>query len=291
MNVWILCNEDAGRGLSADDMRKLVEKAGHAVYGVADRYDAHTPLPDGGLDLIVAAGGDGTVADAAEVASRTSTPLAIVPLGTANNIAASLGVTGPPDELISTWSKARRLPFDLGRARTASREWLVVESVGGGLVPAGIGRAQAEQKKRPEMPPPLEVAEAVAAFRDALGDLRGHRWKLVVDGQQISGEFLLVEILNIRSIGPNLVFGPKAVPFDGYFDVVIAEETHRNQLLGYLEQRAHDGNGHLALPCYRAREVAIENCAEMHIDDERIDTCELGPVTIRIEQAAITVLV
>src|SRR5687768_14954790 len=72
VNVWILCNEDAGRGVSADDVKDLVERAGHKVRGVAKEYDEGMPLPDGHLDLVVAAGGDGTVATVARVASKTS---------------------------------------------------------------------------------------------------------------------------------------------------------------------------------------------------------------------------
>ncbi len=74
---------------------------------------------------------------------ESSATLAILPLGTANNIATSLGLNAPVPELIASWSTARRVPFDLGYARAASKEWLVVEGVGGGLVPAGIARAQA----------------------------------------------------------------------------------------------------------------------------------------------------
>jgi diacylglycerol kinase (ATP) len=290
VNVWILCNEDAGRGLSADDLRKLVERAGHTVTGVAKRYDEGSPLPDGNPDLVVAAGGDGTVATVAGIASRISATLAILPLGTANNIATSLGLNAPPDELIASWSTARRVPFDLGYARAASKEWLVVEGVGGGLMPAGIAKARAGNEHREDMPPAAEVAAAVRAFRDTLVDLEPRPWTLVLDGHEMSEAFLLVEVLNIRSIGPNLVFGPDASPSDGYFDVILAQECHREELLTYLGHRAEGRGTRLALPRHRAREVAIKGSRELHIDDERVDTRELGPISIRIDPAAITVL-
>ena len=123
---------------------------GTRLLSVAKRYDEGSPLPDGNLDLVVAAGGDGTVATVAGIASKTSATLAILPLGTANNIATSLGLSAPVPELIASWSTAQRVPFDLGYARAASKEWLVVEGVGGGLVPAGIARAQAEHEHREE---------------------------------------------------------------------------------------------------------------------------------------------
>ena len=289
MNVWILCNEDAGRGLSRDDLKTLVERAGHTVVSVAKQYDARAPLPDERIDVVVAAGGDGTVATAAGIASKTAASLAILPLGTANNIAFSLGVKGEITELIAAWPTARRVPFDLGCARARSKEWLVVEGVGGGLVPAGITRAQAHQRTQDVMEPEDEVTAAVRTFRDALIDLAPKPWTIVLDGKEIADEFLLVEILNIRSIGPNLVFGPDADPSDGYFDVILADERHREELRTYLEHRADGRDTRLALPRYRAREVVIACCTDLHIDDEQIDACELGNISIRIEPA-ITVL-
>ena len=290
MNVWILCNEDAGRGLSADDLRILVEQAGHTVLGVAKQYDERAPLPPGHLDLVVAAGGDGTVATAAGLAARTPASLAILPLGTANNIATSLGLNAPVPDLIASWSTSRCVPFDRGCASAESKVWPVIEGIGAGLVPAGISRAQWQQKQREEMTPAVEVAAAIGAFRDALVDLQPRRWTLVLDGTQMSDQFLLVEVLNIRSVGPNLVLGPDATPFDGYFDIVMAQERHRQELLAYLADRSEGRDTRLALPCHRAREVVIDGCTELHIDDERVDTCELGMITIRIEPAAVTVL-
>jgi diacylglycerol kinase (ATP) len=290
VNVWILCNEDAGRGLSADDLRKLVERAGHTVAGVAKRYDEGSPLPGGNPDLVVAAGGDGTVSTVAGIASKISATLAILPLGTANNIATSLGVNAPVAELIASWSTARRVPFDLGCARAASREWLVVEGVGGGLVPAGIARARAESEHREDIPPAAEVAAAVRAFRDTLVDLEPRPLTLVLDGQEMSDAFLLVEVLNIRSIGPNLVFAPDASSSDGYFDVILAQECHREELLTYLGHRSEGRDARLALPRRRAREVIITRSTDLHFDDERVDTRELGEISIYIKTAAITVL-
>lgn len=289
MNVWILSNEDAGPGHSADNLRALVEKAGHTVLGVAKRYDDRAPLPRG-LDLIVAAGGDGTVATAAGIAASTSAALAILPMGTANNIASSLGVAASASELISSWTTARRVPFDLGHARAGSKRWLVVEGAGGGLVPAGIARAQDNQQQHGKLAPADEIAAALRIFRDTLAQLEPRPWTFMVDDRRISDAFLLVEVLNIRSIGPNLIFAPDATPTDGYFDVVIAQETHREELLTYLDRRAEGRASRLALPQYRARSVEIESCTELHIDDERVDTCELGRISFRLEPAAIEIL-
>ena len=63
-------------------------------------------LFDRAADLIVAVGGDGTVASVAREVAGHDVPLAVLPVGTANNIAFSLGCDGPLDELIDHWPRA-----------------------------------------------------------------------------------------------------------------------------------------------------------------------------------------
>ena len=77
-------------------------------------------------------------------------PLAILPLGTTNNIARSIGIDGSNSEIIESWENAR-LPFDIGIASDEWGEHSFLESVGGGLVSAGIAamqnRAEDEREK------------------------------------------------------------------------------------------------------------------------------------------------
>jgi diacylglycerol kinase (ATP) len=290
VNVWVLQNDNAGRSLPSEELHSLIERAGHAVVGVAKQYDEHTELPSG-IDLIAAAGGDGTVATAAAIASKESAALAILPLGTANNIATSLGIAGPLPEIVRGWSTAARMPFDLGRARAGAQDWLVVEGAGAGLVPAGIARAQAELEKRAETTPACEVETAVGTFRDTLLDLQPERWTVTLDGTQMSDEFLLVEVLNIRSVGPNLEFAPDAAAGDGYFDVIVARENDREELMRYLQHRTDGQTSRLALPYHRARQITLEGLGDLHIDDERVNARRSGPLSIVLDPAALTVLV
>src|SRR6185369_915874 len=91
-----------------------------------------------GSELIVIAGGDGTVQRVATELAWRELPLAILPLGTANNIATSLGIEGPTEALVAGWATARRSPLDLGVATGPWGTRRFIESVGGGLVSNGI---------------------------------------------------------------------------------------------------------------------------------------------------------
>src|SRR4029453_15209155 len=98
---------------------------------------------------------------------------------------------------------------------------------------------------------------SVATFRDVLAGLGTQGWTIVIDGQEEIDDFLLVEVLNIPSIGPNLVLSDDANPTDGLFSGVIATEQHRHVLDGYLAYRMKGGERPLSMPRRHARRVEI----------------------------------
>lgn len=289
MRVWILSNEDAGSSLSNDALRQLATTAGHSIVGLTDAKGDELPLK-GEIDLIVAAGGDGTVATAAALSVGVSTPFAILPLGTANNIAASLNLSRDVPQLIASWERARPVPFDLAHARAQSKQWLIVEGVGGGLVPAGIAAAKPALDYA-EAHPSHEIAAAVRLFSTALRDLRPVNRTLTVDGTPLTRDLLMFEVLNIRSVGPNLMFAPMASPSDGMLDVIMAGPEHRADLLEYLQSRSRDTDAAPILPHYRARNIRVDAGEALHMDDEVVDVRGLGEIEISVEPAAASVLI
>jgi diacylglycerol kinase family enzyme len=207
-----------------------MERRGHGVIRALDREDELACLLDPSADLVVAAGGDGTVRETASALIGQATPLAILPLGTANNIARSVGLTGSVSELIDRWPGARRTPFDVGFARGPWGESCFLEALGAGLVARGIatmdevapGAGPADQGAR--------LALALSAYRQVLSQLEPRRLTLIADGNRIEGKFLLVEVLNIRTVGPNLMLCGDADPSDGLLHLVTAGEEPRSTI-------------------------------------------------------------
>jgi diacylglycerol kinase family enzyme len=236
-------------------------------------------------DLVVAAGGDGTVATAARVLAGRKLPLAILPLGTANNIAKSLCSEDPLDTLVEGWAHTTPLSLDVGIARGEWGERIFFESVGAGLIPTGIAAAKASEGASTSKP-----EDAVRTFRDVLADLEPQRWTIAVDGQEHTGEFLLVEVLNIPSIGPNLVLSDEANPGDGLFSVVIATERHRGLLDEYLTRRIGGSDRPLSMPPLHATRVEIRGSTEVHVDDQLLRTHSPQTVSMTIEPAVLEFL-
>ena len=121
MRVALVYNQDASNAMPAADVRRAIEGEGHrVVVQLAATEDVRRALT-GDLDLVAVAGGDGTMRGVALQTSGYGIPLAVIPLGTANNIAASLGwPDGEVRETVRAWRAARRTPFDLGVARGSS---------------------------------------------------------------------------------------------------------------------------------------------------------------------------
>jgi diacylglycerol kinase (ATP) len=286
MRVSVLFNDDAGDGVSSVELQRAIEGAGHEILRVMNKdSDLGQVLADS-PDLLVTAGGDGTVARAAIALAGAAVPLAILPLGTATNIAKSLGIQGALPCLIEQWSHARRRSLDLGIVRTESSERRFVEAVGGGLIPAGIAAMDAGWQSEHE-DAQSEVARALRRFRDVLARLEPRRCQLTIDGDQLDAELLVFEVLNIRSIGPNLELCVAADHSDGVFSVVTAGEEHRDLLVRYLDDRIAGTEHQLRIPTRTAHTVEVRSASQVHVDDQLEPGPSSSPMTLRIEVAAV----
>lgn len=271
MRVTLFNNARAGTARTSGALKQALEKHGHhLVISLEKGVDVRPNFLEG-VDLVVAAGGDGTVARAAKALAGHDVPLAILPLGTANNIAESLGIAGEIDELIGRWENAARVPLDIGVVHGPWGERQFLESVGGGLIAAGIKSAW-KGEDHDGLQRLERVHLGVRGFLEVFSEMKPRRWTLALDGRREEGEYLLVEALNIRSIGSNLVFTSEADPSDGWLAVVTAGEDDREHVEEYLRHRAEGWDVPAGLPARRARRVDMQTeDDDLHIDDDALD--------------------
>ena len=159
--------------------------------------------------------------------------MAILPMGTANNVGRTLELLGDARPVIESWERVEPVPFDLGAVHAPWGEETLVESFGGGAVAALIGSPEAAESAvllGHETDRVLHFGEILAAE-----PLRP--WSVSVDGVSHDDDYVAVEAMNIRFVGPNLPLAPDADPHDGLFDVVLVDADDRRALQAYVRDR------------------------------------------------------
>ena len=287
MRICLYWNPSAGDRAPLDDITGALGRAGHEIIGILKQKDDAAAALRMGVDLLVAAGGDGTVARAGRALAGGSLPLAILPLGTANNIAMSLGIAEDPMTAIDDWPHQKVVRMDVGVVNDGDGDHLFIEGVGTGLLPRGITKGR--NQKRPQAGASAEVEWARDVFLDALSELQPRHSTLRIDDEEIAGDYLLVEALNIASVGPRLRLSAETTPADGLLSVVIAGAADREAIRVHLNQSSEEHDNHAWLKSWRASRVEVAGWHEYHVDDE-VRTSTTGKLTIAIRPSSLPVL-
>ena len=287
MKVCLFWNRGAGEGQSLAEVTTWIEDAGHSVDRVVrDPSDLpHTSHAE--VDAVVAAGGDGTVAIAARALAGSDVPLAVLALGTANNIADSLGLQSTPQEAIAAWAHQHVVHIDAGIIQDAEGESPFFESVGAGLIAAAIARGNATISSDVGVSEQLQQARDM--YVDLIGSVAARHFEIAIDGTTIEGDYLLVEVLNMPSVGPNVRLTSEVNPADGLLSVVVAAESDRPALAAYLGTRAIGERSDAALKSWRGSKITITGLIDFHVDDQ-LRTGDGRKVTIGIKPAHLPVL-
>jgi diacylglycerol kinase (ATP) len=272
MRVTLIHNPGAGDDdqPGPSELTGLVRAAGHEVTEVSCKDHDWQRSLEQPADLIAVAGGDGTIGRIAKAMAHRGVPLALLPLGTANNISRTLGVAGRPlEELVAGWARAPRRAFDVGAATGPWGHASFIEGLGMGLFVGMMQQADDEIAKAGLTQAGEKVACALQLLREHVTVCAARELEVILDGRDLSGEYLMLEAMNTQLVGPNLYLAPDADPADGLLDVVLIRKTERDKLYEYLRTWQ---NGHLLpadLPIHRGRNLRFKwSACELHIDDE-----------------------
>ena len=275
-------NPNAGDGSqpSGERIVEMIEDAGHKVKYQSSKEKNWTNALKKNCDMIVVAGGDGTVGKVARRMVGSTVPVAILPLGTANNMAHAMGLTGRAIEAqIAEWETARRISFDIGKAEGPWGSQYFVEGVGIGLFAATIlniekrkDRKLAAAASREE-----EITRVLELFKQQVQKHRPERIKVRLDDEDLSDDYLLIQASNIRYIGPNLDLAPGADTNDGLLDVVLIRPGEEDKLSKYLARCIKGKNAKAGLTVHRGRHLLMEaDGSPVHLDDKAWPPEKLG---------------
>jgi len=268
VRITLIHNPAAGRQHAGDaaKLRKFLSEAGHEVRYQSAKEDGWKGALKKPAELVVVAGGDGTVAKVTRRMVGRGVPVGVLPSGTANNIARALGLLERPfEELVRGWERPRRVKLDVGIAAGPWGERYFVESVGAGLFAGLLASGSRKKLKKGKSP----VESGLRRLREAAQRCEALEISAALDGRDISGRYLLLEAVNLPYVGPNLHLAHDSQPGDGQFDVVLVSEEQRGRLLYYLEHWQENRERLGMLPTRRGRRLQIEWTGfALHIDDK-----------------------
>jgi diacylglycerol kinase (ATP) len=268
MRILLIHNPKAGdRTHREDQLIALLTRSGHQTLYQSTKKRGWKNALKKPVDLVIAAGGDGTVHKIAWQLMGTGISLAILPLGTANNLARSLGFTESLEKILQSLHRGKGQPFDVGAARKSSRSDYFLEAAGGGLFADYFPAAKANEKKGAS--PKEELTAHLSLLRGLSLEYPARQWQISIDGDDISGRYILWGAMNIRSAGPALHLAPKAKTSDGQLDFVAVREDEREIFVKYVDAHLAGRKGRIPLTPRGFRELIITApSSAMHLDGE-----------------------
>lgn len=210
---------------------------------------------DDGVRTLVVAGGDGTLHEVVnglgEDAGRLR--LALLPLGTGNDMAASLGIPLDLEAALALLDRGVPRPLDLVRITGAGQGWLANFAMGGF---AGRVAERVTPGRRRIWGRHVYLRAALAE----VGDRRARTVRLRADGRELdTGPLFAVVVANGPRFGGGIPIAPGARPDDGFLDLLLLEAVSLPRFLLVIV-RALRGR-HLADPAVthlRVRRVEVE---------------------------------
>jgi diacylglycerol kinase (ATP) len=228
--ISVILNPSAGSIADLDDVvsriRRLpgVEMRLTSKPGAAARF-ARTAIRKG-REIIVAAGGDGTLNEVVNGIGENlgAAAVGLIPLGTGNDFARTIGVPADVDAAVDLIRAAQTRAVDLVRVTSDEVRYFVNVSAGGfsGLV---------NEKMTPDMKKtwgPLAYLRGAAA---ALSELRAYQTTLAFDNaESLRIELYNVVVANGRYVAGGTEIAPEASVDDGLLDVVLIPKRSTAEL-------------------------------------------------------------
>ena len=236
-----------------------------------------------GFRMFVVCGGDGTISAVAGMLAGTSATLGIIPIGTQNNTALSLGIPDDIQAAIAILRTGRRIKVDLGMATCDKKSTPFLEVCSVGLVSTLFPSADDIQHGN---------LARIGDFLTTLTASPPAEIHLLLDNKQEihdMGHVLLVS--NMPYIGFHYQVNAADSFNDGLLDVLFFAELTKLDLLAYVFQGVGPGKPEdPRIQHYRVRQVDINTQPAMPIMTDGIPLGE-GHVHIKVRRHALAVMV
>lgn len=165
-----------------------------------------------GIDMVIAAGGDGTVNEVANTLSNTFMPLGIIPLGSGNGLARSLGIPQDVGEALRIIEDGHISRCDRGMVN--GLPFYCTFGVG---FDAAVSETFASMKRRGR------ITYIRSVLREFL-NYKSQPYAISIGGKVITERAFLIAVCNASQYGNNAYIAPQAKLSDGLLDLIVIHE-------------------------------------------------------------------
>jgi len=294
MNTRLIVNPTSGPVENPELLTDLAEAL--QTQGIQAEICTTTPDEDGeglaadaakaGAKLVIVAGGDGTIEAVARGLAHTQTMLGIIPLGTRNNIAASLNIPNDLTQAIQTLAEGEHGRFDMGKANNHYFMEVVGVGLEASLFPCGDEVKEGIKKNY------LIALKSVFSGVKTFLQFSPHRLVLRFDGRRMRRlRTLQVNICNSPRYGVEFALAPEAKMNDGKLDVIYIDNPSKwDHLRHFFTAMRGEQLPHKRLNTYRASKIEVRSYPplDVHADGECLGTT---PVTVEVIPRALWICV
>lgn len=280
-----------GRGgrLAPDAARRLRERGLPVTLLVgasaAQAQELAAQAVEEGFDVVAACGGDGTVHTVLQAVVGTPAALGIVPVGTGDDIARTLGIPlGDPAAAADVLVDGVRRRVDVAEVVCGDgthRYFL-------GVLCSGFDSNVNERANALSWP--TGQSRYYVAMLAELRSFQPVPYRVVLDGHELTGQGMLVSVGDGQYYGGGMRICPDADHADGLLDLTWLHEVGKGMLLKTFP-KVYKGThvDHPAVTTHRARTVRLEADGQVaYADGERLGPL---PVDVTVATAGLDVLV
>jgi len=221
---------------------------------------------EAGVDVVVAAGGDGTLSEVVSglmtLPPDRKTAVAVVPYGTANDFATCCGIAkGDPSAALHWAAEGPVTHIDVGQVN--DRYFINVASGGFG--------AQVTAETPPQMKKVLGGAAYSLMGLVTAWKLSPYKGKIIMPEGEAEGAMLLMAVGNGRLAGGGYPVTPKALLDDGLLDLMLISDFEPREfapLLGELMKLGAEENQHTIYRQLKSFRIESEQPVHMNLDGE-----------------------
>lgn len=289
--VKLLHNPTAGdEEHSKETLVAQIEAAGFECRYSSTKQDDWKDLEDR-LDIIAVAGGDGTIRKVIKRLLKkkdkeVKPPLGVLALGTANNIAKTFNLNRPTEEVVNAWKERQIKKVDIGLVKNIPGVKFFFEGLGFGIFPYLM--KEMKEAAGAYASPQEELKGALKKLHSILSNYKARQCKLTVDGTDHSGKFFMVEVMNIKSIGPNMLLAPHADPGDGEFEIVLVPEAHKEKFAEFILQDLIGGEDSYHFHTLKGKNINIQwDGVRVHADDVMLKLPKQAAIDISVKAGAL----